>query len=88
MLMEFPLLNYIQTVVALSQFIMAMVLHPEVLQKAQNELDDVIGLRRLPTFDDRPRLPYIDCILKETLRWGTPVPMSELIKLCDRLLRV
>ena len=47
------------------------------MKKAQNEIDRVIGSDRLPTFDDRPNLPFIDAIVKETLRWGTVVPMGQ-----------
>ncbi|KAI0820804.1 cytochrome P450 [Trametes gibbosa] len=64
------------TVVALSTLILILCHHPEVVQKAQQELDGVLGTDRLPSFQDRPRLPYIDCIIKEVLRWGTPAPMT------------
>ncbi|KIP03841.1 hypothetical protein PHLGIDRAFT_25923 [Phlebiopsis gigantea 11061_1 CR5-6] len=64
------------TVATISQMILAMVHHPDVVKKAHTELDEVVGQHRLPTFDDQNRLPYIDCILRETLRWGTPVPLS------------
>ena len=66
-----------QTVVALSQFILLMVHYPEVQKRAQKELDAVLGPHKLPTHEDRPHLPYIDAILKETLRWGTPVSLSK-----------
>jgi cytochrome P450 len=32
--------------------------HPEVLKKAQQEIDAVVGQDRLPTFKDRASLPY------------------------------
>lgn len=35
--------------------------------KAQADLDRVVGRERLPTFEDRPRLPYIDAIGKHFL---------------------
>ncbi|KAK7955861.1 uncharacterized protein PG986_005083 [Apiospora aurea] len=37
--------------------------------KAQADLDRVVGRERLPTFEDRARLPYIDAIVCEVLRW-------------------
>ena len=55
-----------------------MVLHPEVLAKAQREMDDVIGTGRLPTIEDRPSLPYLDCILKETWRYVTSTKNATL----------
>ena len=57
-----------QTVTALKTFVLAMVLHPDVFKKAQAEMDRVIGKEQLPTLNDRPDLPYIDCILKEVMR--------------------
>ena len=46
-----------------------MACHPEVVKRAQEEIDRVIGTDRLPTHDDRPNLPYIECILKEVYRY-------------------
>lgn len=37
--------------------------------KAQALLDAAVGRERLPTFEDRPKLPYIDAIIEELLRW-------------------
>jgi cytochrome P450 len=62
---------------AMNHFLLAMVLHPEILAKAQKEIDSIVGSDRLPTFNDRPFLPYIDCIFSECLRWAAPVPLSE-----------
>lgn len=42
--------------------------HPWVQKKAQEELDSLCGLDRLPTFSDFRHLPYINCIMKEGLR--------------------
>ncbi|TFY68456.1 hypothetical protein EVJ58_g998 [Rhodofomes roseus] len=64
------------TKTVLRTFFLAMTLHPKVYVKAQEEIDRVVGSNRLPTLEDRPNLPYIDCILKETYRWNTPVPLG------------
>lgn len=53
-----------------------MAMHPDVQKKAQAELDAVIGPRRLPLYSDRSSLPYIDAILKETLRWQPVIPLA------------
>ena len=45
-----------------------MVLHPEVFQKAQEEMDQVVGRNRLPDLDDRKALPYLECVVKESYR--------------------
>lgn len=45
-----------------------MVLFPEVVKAAQEELDRVCG-DRLPMLEDLPDLPYICGCVKESLRW-------------------
>lgn len=50
-------------------FVLQMALHPEILARAQEEVDRVVGDARLPDFDDRPLLPYIDCIERELFRY-------------------
>ncbi|KIW96532.1 uncharacterized protein Z519_03601 [Cladophialophora bantiana CBS 173.52] len=57
------------TTMALEVFTLAMLLYPEVMRKGQAELDSVLGSTQLPTFEDKDSLPYIDAIIKETLRW-------------------
>ncbi|KAI0659781.1 O-methylsterigmatocystin oxidoreductase [Cubamyces menziesii] len=59
----------------LHAFFCAMLLHPEVQQRAQAELDDVVGLNRLPDHTDRPLLPYISAMVIELLRWYPPAPL-------------
>lgn len=57
-------------------FILAMTLHPEIQKKAQAELDSVVGKDRLPDYNDRERLPYIEAMLWEVLRWMTVSPIG------------
>ncbi|KAF8337893.1 cytochrome P450 [Cantharellus anzutake] len=57
-------------------FLLAMVLRPEVQRKAQREIDSIIGTDRLPTLSDRERLPYVEAVFKETLRWQPIVPLA------------
>lgn len=57
-------------------FYLAMTLYPRVLKKAQAELDAVVGTKRLPTFSDRPNLPYLEALFTELLRWHCPAPMT------------
>lgn len=54
-----------------------MAMYPEVQKKAQAELDSRVGGSRLPSFADRKDLPYINAVLKETLRWHTTVPQGQ-----------
>ena len=52
-----------------------MALYPEVQINAQAEIDDVVGSHRLPDFEDRPSLPYINAIVKESMRWHLAGPL-------------
>jgi cytochrome P450 len=69
--MHDPLL---QTVNGALLFFLAMLLFPEALKKAQEEIDAVVGSDRLPTMEDRPRLPYIERLILEVQRWRPTVP--------------
>jgi cytochrome P450 len=60
----------------LKSFFLAMALYPDVLRKAQEELDRVIGSERLPELSDMDELPYISALMKELLRWACPVPFG------------
>ena len=48
---------------------------PEVLAKATEELDSVIGHGRLVTEQDIPNLPYLEAIVKETMRLHPVTPL-------------
>lgn len=50
-------------------FILACCAFPDAMEKAQEELDKVIGPTRSPHWDDSPNLPYINAFVKEVLRW-------------------
>ncbi len=56
-----------------------MQLYPDVQRKAQAEIDAVVGPDRMPTFADRPNLPYVDAMVKEILRWHAVVPLCASI---------
>lgn len=55
-------------------FFLAMILYPEVARRAQDEIDRVVGTDRLPGIEDRENLPYVDAIVKESLRWHPVAP--------------
>ena len=57
-------------------FFLAMAINPEVQRRAQEELDNIVGKTRLPTFDDMQSLPYIRAIVKECLRWAPSSPLA------------
>ena len=70
-----------QTASTVMSFLVAVLLRPEVQVMAQEELDAVTRRERLPAFEDRPRLPFIDAICKEILRWRPVLPLGELLSL-------
>ncbi|XP_011639779.1 probable cytochrome P450 304a1 [Pogonomyrmex barbatus] len=50
--------------------------NPRVMKKVQNEIDNVVGTGRLITWDDRKDLPYLEAIIRETMRIETITPLS------------
>ncbi|KAI0029194.1 cytochrome P450 [Vararia minispora EC-137] len=64
------------TVSAMHTFILSMTLNPDVQRKAQAEVDAVVGRDRFPTLADRPHLPYVEAVFKETLRWQPIAPLA------------
>lgn len=47
---------------------LAMTRNRDVLKKAQEELDRVVGRERLPNFNDRESLPYVNALVEEVYR--------------------
>ncbi|CAJ2508933.1 Uu.00g139590.m01.CDS01 [Anthostomella pinea] len=62
--------------------VLNLMLHSEVQAKARAEIESVIGLDedghilRLPTFEDRPQMKYLEYILQETTRWAPLSPLG------------
>ncbi|KAL5546789.1 hypothetical protein UlMin_006476 [Ulmus minor] len=52
-----------------------LIRNPRVQQKAQDELDRVIGLERVLNENDFSNLPYLQCVAKEALRLHPPTPL-------------
>ncbi|KAI0926827.1 hypothetical protein AcV5_007515 [Taiwanofungus camphoratus] len=57
-------------------FFLAATIDPEILRKAQEEIDRVVGTGRLPTFADKDDLPYIMWTVYECLRWNPALPQT------------
>ena len=57
-----------------------MMVYPDVQNKLQSEIDQVIGRDRLPSLEDRKSgsLPYLEATVKELLRWMPAGPLSKL----------
>lgn len=65
---------------SMRSFCLAMCHYPNWMQKLNEELDQVVGPDRLPTFQDYPNLHLVRAMVKETLRWRPVVPSSTLSK--------
>ncbi|KAL0952689.1 hypothetical protein HGRIS_006928 [Hohenbuehelia grisea] len=57
-------------------FFLAMTLFPDVQQRVQSEIDQVVGNGRLPTYKDKDSLPFFAAVYKEVLRWHPIGPMG------------
>ncbi|KAF9066792.1 cytochrome P450 [Rhodocollybia butyracea] len=64
------------TMSSISSFLLIITLHPDIQVKGQAEIDRVIGRDRLPTFEDRQSLPYVEAIYQEIMRISPPVPLG------------
>ncbi|KAL4256021.1 cytochrome P450 monooxygenase [Pleurotus pulmonarius] len=64
------------TTALVSTTLLALAMNPDKQERAQKEIDDVIGSNRLPTLDDKDSLPYVGALIKESMRWHPPIPLS------------
>nr|CAB3504926.1 unnamed protein product [Digitaria exilis] len=68
------------------EWAMAMLLtHPEAMRKVRAELDANVGRSRLVEESDITNLPYLQCVVKETLRLcpvGPVIPAHEAMEDC------
>ena len=63
-----------QSEAILNTFFFLMAIHPDIMRRAQEELDGFTNTtQRLPTFSDREKLPYSECLVKELYRYVTYV---------------
>lgn len=53
-----------------------MTLSPEAQRRAQAEIDAVVGIDRLPSFEDREQLPYVEALVKEVFRFHPVAPLG------------
>jgi len=54
----------------------ALAMYPDVLRKLRQEILDIVGAQRRPTFDDVRQMKYLRAVLNETLRLFPPVPFD------------
>lgn len=53
-----------------------MVLHPDVQDQVQAEIDEVVGKHRVPSFTDRGSLPFTEATIMEVQRLTVVVPLA------------
>ena len=60
--------------------LIALLNHPDILKRAQKEIDEVVPYGELPTFDDvENKLPLVTTIYMEAIRWRDITPISVLL---------
>ncbi|XP_042488251.1 cytochrome P450 98A2-like [Macadamia integrifolia] len=63
------------TAISVEWALAELIKNPRVQEKAQEELDRVIGMERVMTESDFSSLPYLQCVVKEALRLHPPTPL-------------
>ncbi|KAM0909650.1 hypothetical protein ACQ4PT_014705 [Festuca glaucescens] len=63
------------TVITVEWAIGELVKNPRVQEKLQEELDRVVGRDRVMSETDFPNLPYLNAVVKESLRLHPPTPL-------------
>ncbi|EJD37774.1 cytochrome P450 [Auricularia subglabra TFB-10046 SS5] len=73
------------SVVTMNSFVMAMVKHPDIQRKAQQEVDAFLESQggRLPRIDDREAMPYVEGVLRECMRMYPPLPLGVVHRLME-----
>ncbi|XP_017775403.1 PREDICTED: cytochrome P450 18a1 [Nicrophorus vespilloides] len=56
--------------------VLFMLHHPEKMRAVQEELDQIVGRKRLPNLEDLPYLPVTESTILEVLRISSIVPMG------------
>uniref|UniRef100_A0A8D0H936 Cytochrome P450 family 2 subfamily AB member 16 n=1 Tax=Sphenodon punctatus TaxID=8508 RepID=A0A8D0H936_SPHPU len=64
------------TTTTLRWALLFMLIYPDVQEKVQKELDDVLGLSRLICYEDRKKLPYTNAVIHEIQRYSNIVSVG------------
>ena len=51
-----------------------MIRYPDIQKRVQRELDEVVGLERMPSMKDRLNLPFTEAVVMEIQRCGNILP--------------
>ncbi|CAH1266083.1 CYP2U1 [Branchiostoma lanceolatum] len=58
--------------------VLFMILHPDIQQKVQREIDSVLGPNQVPSMEHRSQMPYTQATLGEITRMAATAPMTAL----------
>ncbi|CAG2116308.1 unnamed protein product, partial [Medioppia subpectinata] len=61
---------------AVEWLVLVAVKHKGIQKRLHEEIDDVIGRDRSPTWADRLDMPYVQAVINEVFRWRTIVPLN------------
>ncbi len=56
--------------------IIYMLHYPDVIARVQQEIDDIIGIQRVPSVKDKQNMPYTEAVLLEIQRCAEIVPLG------------
>ncbi|KAG8691582.1 hypothetical protein FRC11_000623 [Ceratobasidium sp. 423] len=56
--------------------LLALVSHPAAQERAHEELDTMYNEETLPRWYDEQAMPFVRAIIKETIRWRPPLPLT------------
>jgi cytochrome P450 len=61
---------------AIQTFLLLLALYPDEQRLLKEEMDGVLGMQRLPDFEDIPLLKRLKAFVQETLRFNPPAPIT------------
>lgn len=50
--------------------------NPDIQSRLQQEMDSVVSRDRLPSLEDKSRLPFLEAVILEVFRYRTALPLS------------
>ncbi|KIK58637.1 hypothetical protein GYMLUDRAFT_693944 [Collybiopsis luxurians FD-317 M1] len=64
------------TAITTMDIILGFLLNPDSLKKGQAAVDAALGFDRLPDYGDEGKIPYVDAVVMEALRWQPVAPLG------------
>ncbi|XP_053895447.1 cytochrome P450 2J2-like isoform X2 [Malaclemys terrapin pileata] len=75
-ILDFFIAGTESTATTLRWALISLVLHPDVQEKVQKELDSVLGPSQLICYEDRKNLPYTNAVIHEIQRYNCIAPIG------------